>query len=188
VDQPEKPEAAPAALGTEPVAGTLGDLMQRVNAGDETALARLREILGQGRKAAKYFGGDLAHEAENQLISTLAGANLTMREALRHQAEYLRVELSGGERRTGVERLLIENVVGTWLHLHRLELLYAQQENHSFQTDGFYQKELSAAHKRYLAAIRTLIAARRRPLHRIQFSIDKDSFTKQRDLTPAPTE
>jgi hypothetical protein len=187
VDQPEKPEAAPAAVGTEPVAGTLGDLMQRVNAGDETALARLREILGQGRKAAKYFGGDLAHEAENQLISTLAGANLTMREALRHQAEYLRVELSGGERRTGVERLLIENVVGTWLHLHRLELLYAEQEKPTYHTDGFYQKELSAAHKRYLAAIRTLIAARRRPIHTVRFSFDDDPAGGATDVSPAPT-
>jgi hypothetical protein len=186
VDQPEKTEAVPAAVETKAAAETLGGLIQRVNSGDTTALEELREFLSKGRRAAKFFGGDLAHEAEKQLISTLAGADLTFREALCHQVEYLRVELSGGEKRTGIERLLIENVVGTWLHLHRLELQYASQEKPTFQTDGFYQKELSAAHKRYLAAIRTLIAARRRPIHNVRFSFG-DEPAGATDASPAPT-
>jgi hypothetical protein len=103
------------------------------------------------------------------------------------QVENLGAELSGIENSVGVERLFIETVIVTWLHLHRLELLYAQQGKHSFQTDGFYQKEHSAADKRYLAAISTLIAARRRPLRRIQFNIGKDSFTDESDVAPAPT-
>jgi hypothetical protein len=165
----------------------LAALIKSVNSGDDTALERLRDYLEGDRDAAMCLGGDLSWEATAKLVMQLTGENCAMREAVFQELLNLRDELRG-ENQTpiGLERLLIENVVGTWLHFHRLELLYASQRKPTFHSDSFYQKELSAAHKRYLAAMRTLIDARRRPLPNIQINVANEQLNVAGNVTAAP--
>ena len=147
-------------------------MVRRVNAGDRDALVKLRSFLQTSRAAAPSLGGDLSFEANACLVKDFMSENPVAREALVQELINLRQELCGtNQYPTGVERLLIEDVVATWLHLHRLQYMYARQEQSSFRTDSYYQKELTAAHGRYLAAIKTLIDARRRPLRNIQINV-----------------
>ena len=169
-------------------------LIKNVNAGDKSALVQLRKYLGASRAAAMCLGGDLSWEARVHLVRQLTGEDLVMREAIFQELTNLHDELRGENKNpVGLERLLIENVVGTWLHFHRLELLYASQRKSNFHTDSFYQKELSAAHSRYLAAMRTLIDARRRPLPNIQINVANEQVNVAGNVTapaatPAPKE
>ena len=148
----------------------------------------------QVARAALCLGGDLSWEARAHLVGQLTGEDLVMREAIFQELTNLQDELRGENKNpVGLERLLIENVVGTWLHFHRLELLYASQRKSNFHTDSFYQKELSAAHSRYLAAMRTLIDARRRPLPNIQINLANEQVNVAGNVTapaatPAPKE
>jgi len=133
------------------------------------------------------FGGDLSWEAIVRLLRSFVGDNVVLREAIMQQLDNLRIELCGANPfPIGIERLLIENVVGTWLHFHRLEVLYGEQEKPNFRTDGYFQRELTAAHGRYLAALRALIDARRRPLPNIQINVANEQVKVAANATPAP--
>jgi len=159
-------------LPREPEPSRLQAIVKRVNAGDKDALVKLRAFLVSTRDAAPYLGGDLSFEANVRLVKEFTVENLAHREALFQELINLRLELCGENKYpVGLERLLIEDVVATWLHLHRLHYLYAQQEEPTYRTDSYFQKEISAAHGRYLAAIRALVDARRRPLPNIQINV-----------------
>jgi hypothetical protein len=99
--------------------------------------------------------GNLAAHAENALIRKFAGKDLAVSEGVRRKLDCLRAELAGPNP-PPLERLLVERVVTCWLHLHHLEAIYAGKESMSLDLGTYYQRCLSAAQNRYLAAIRTL--------------------------------
>ena len=86
--------------------------------------------------------------------------------------EELRTELSG-QNPTPLEKLLVERIVATWLHLHHLETLYASKDSFSLDLGVYYQKVISAAQKRYLAAIKSLAEVRKLALPVLQVNIAK---------------
>jgi hypothetical protein len=189
---------APAGAPGDAEKNSVLAFVRRVNAGDRDALAGLRLFLRGSRAAAPALGGDLSFEANACLVKDFMSENPVAREALAQELINLRLELCEKNLHpTGIERLLIEDVVATWLHLHRLQYMYARQENANFRTDSYYQKELTAAHGRYLAAIKTLIDARRRPLPNIQINVADQQVNvagnvcspaapRQPNETPAP--
>jgi hypothetical protein len=188
--QPEKTQLQggfPAGLPRESEANPVLAIVRRVNAGDRDALVKLRSFLRASRAAAPSLGGDLSFEANACLVKDFMSENPVAREALNQELINLRLELCGKDPYpTGIERLLIEDVVATWLHLHRLQYMYARQEQSTFRTDSYYQKELTAAHGRYLAAIKTLIDARRRPLPNIQINVANEQVNVAVNVTAAP--
>ena len=187
--QPEKTQlqgGSPAGPPGERETNSVLAIVRRVNAGDRDALIKLRSFLRASRAAAPSLGGDLSFEANACLVKDFMSENPVAREALAQELINLRQELCGvSPYPTGIERLLIEDVVATWLHLHRLQYMYARQEHSTFRTDSYYQKELSAAHGRYLAAIKTLIDARRRPLPTIQINVAEQQVNVAGNVTAA---
>jgi hypothetical protein len=82
----------------------------------------------------------------------------------------MRSELAGASP-TPLERLLVERVVACWLHLHHLEIGYSAQESMSLELGAYYQRCLSSAQKRYLAAIKTLALVRKLAVPVLQVNI-----------------
>src|SRR5262245_25573287 len=146
-------------------------LTDRAQKGDEKALPALRELL-QDPEAVDLLGGDLARQAQLTLVNKFSGKNLLFRESLRRKLDLLRGELAGSSP-TPLERLLVDRVVACWLHLHHLEQIYAQKESMSLELGSYYQRCISAAQKRYLAAIKTLALVRKLAVPVLQVNIAK---------------
>jgi len=113
------------------------------------------------------LGGDLAKQAQLTHIDKFSGQNLLLKESLTRKLDLMREELAGPNV-TPLERLLVERIVACWLHLHHLEMVYACKESMSLALGSYYQRSISSAQKRYLAAIKTLALVRKLavPVHR----------------------
>jgi hypothetical protein len=136
---------------------------------DQTALPALRELL-KTPALVDSLGGDLAKQAQFHAIDKFSGKNLLFRESLTRKLDLLRDEL-GGPNPTPLERLLVERIVSCWLHLYQLELIYAQKESMSLELGNYYQRSLSSAQKRYLAAIKMLALVRKLAIPALQVNI-----------------
>jgi hypothetical protein len=166
-------KAAPAAKPrgwARPVA-EITPLVRRAESGDAAALAETREMLTRAG-TADALGGNLAREAIRILVRAYAPNNPFTRDAVTQKLDELRAELLGADP-TSVERLLVERVVAAWLHLHHLEVGYACQASMSLALGLYYQKCISAAQKRYLAAIKGLAEVRKLALPTLQLNIAK---------------
>jgi hypothetical protein len=159
---------------TPPLTGLENDdelmaLIDRAQKGDETALPALRDLLKEPA-IVDATGGDLAKLAQQKLIDKFSGQNLMLRESLTRKLDLLRGELAGPEQ-TPLERLLVERIVTCWLHLHHLDVIYAGKEGTRPELGNFFHRSISAAQKRYLAAIKTLAAVRKLALPVLQVNI-----------------
>jgi hypothetical protein len=149
----------------------LRDLTDRARKGDKACLPVLLEVL-KSPAMVDLLGGDLARMAQLTLIGKLSGKNLLIRESLIHKLDLLRAELSGPNP-TPLERLLVDRVVACWLHLHHLEVLFAQKDSMPLAVGSYYQRCLDRAQKRYLSAIKTLALVRKLALPVLQVNIAK---------------
>jgi hypothetical protein len=134
-------------------------LLERAQDGDESTLPALRKYL-ERPAYVEAFGGDWAQLARRALISKFCGKNLILQEGVSRKLELLRAEVAGPDP-SPLERLLVERVLVCWLHLHYLEITYAQQDRMSTELGAYYERSLDRAQKRYLAAIKALAVVRR---------------------------
>ena len=162
------PSVPSKALPTE--MEQLQDFLGRAHKGDETTLPVLKEMLKV--PAIVEHCGNLAAHVEETLIRKIAGQDLALSEGLRRKLDSLRAEL-GGPAPSPLERLLVERIVACWLHLHHLEAVYAGRDNMSLELATYYQRSLSAAHKRYLSAIKALAVVRKLAVPVLQVNIAK---------------
>lgn len=146
-------------------------LTDRAQKGDQKALPALREFLKEPI-IVEALGGDLAKQAQLTLVNKFSGTNLVFKETLTRKLELLRDELAGKDP-TPLERLLVERIVACWLHLHHLEQIYANKDSISLELGSYYQRSISSAQKRYLAAIKTLALVRKMAVPVLQVNIAK---------------
>ena len=105
---------------------------------------------------------DLTQLTETQLIQSLAGDSMLIEEAIREDLAHRRRAL-GYEESHDLERLLIEQVILTWLHYYRVQYSYRQSANKSLlivQEDR-WERKLNAAQRRHLRAVETLARVRK---------------------------
>ena len=150
------PDARPARVAK--VAARLQDLTTRANGGDVSALATIREMVAACPAVAT--AADLAAHARALLVNRAAGADVVLREALLRKLEDLRADLAGPDP-PPLERLLVDRIVSAWLYLHYLETVYPQCEARGAKGGDHCQRQIDRAHRRYLAAIRTLATVRK---------------------------
>jgi hypothetical protein len=162
------PSVPSKALPTD--LGQVQAFLDRAHNGDETTLPVLREMLQV--PAIVEHCGNLAAHVEDTLIRKLAGQDLAVREGLRRKLESLRAEL-GGPTATPLERLLVERIAACWLHLNHLETNYVGMDKMPLELATYYQRSISAAHKRYLSAIKTLAVVRKLAVPVLQVNIAK---------------
>jgi hypothetical protein len=144
--------------------------IHRAEEGDQTVLPALREVLKAEPTAADLLGGDLAKQAQQTLIKKFSEKNLLVKESLTRKLELLHAELAGPQPTT-LERLLVERIVACWLYLHHLEVIFASKESMSLDLGSYYQRSITSAQKRYLAAIKTLAVVRKLAVPVLQVNI-----------------
>jgi hypothetical protein len=157
------------AVPTDPT--ELQKVLERAQRGDETTLPVLRELLKETRMVEAC--GNLAEHFERTLVRKLSGKDLAVSEGLRRKLGCLRAELAGPTP-TPLERLLVERIVACWLHLYYLEAAYAGKDSMGPELASYYQRSLSAAHTRYLSAIKALALVRKLALPVLQVNIARE--------------
>ena len=149
----------------------INGIIQKAEEGNAPAMAEVKEMLARAG-TADLLGGNVAQEALKALIARYTGKSPVVQECITRKLHELRTELSGPNP-TSLEKLLVERVLATWLHLHHLEKLYAGKESFTLEVGVYYQKVISAAQKRYLAAIKGLAEVRKLALPALQVNIAK---------------
>ena len=116
--------------------------------------------------------GDVAKFAHEQLVDATAGDQVTVREALAVGREAMREEL-GYYQASPLERLLIDQVLLSWLRLHYVDLNHTATlgKNVSIAVADYWDRKLSAAQRRYLRACETLARVRKLRLPTLQVNI-----------------
>jgi hypothetical protein len=135
----------------------LKHLLERANAGDETALPELKQAFDRHPELAAWLG-DLVRLAHDSILNWAAGSCLGAREAIARQASELRNRLMA-EARSELERLLIDRLVICWMEVYAAEVhlaeRLAQGAAPSVVTQAV-QKVLDRAHQRFLGSVRCL--------------------------------
>ena len=141
----------------------LYQLARRIDKGEAKPgdLARLRKELRGNHSLCKQVL-DLTELTETQLIESLAGDSVLVQEVIREDLAHRRRALGYDEARD-LERLLIEQVILTWLHYYRVQHGYRQTVGKQFlivQEDR-WERKLNAAQRRHLRAVETLARVRK---------------------------
>ena len=101
---------------------------------------------------------------------------LYTQELFRRKCQALTRDLAGPNP-TPLETLLVDRIVLSWLHLHYAETIYVQNMHElSITQSTFHQHRITAAHTRYLAAIRTLAQVRRLQVPAVQVNIAREQL------------
>jgi hypothetical protein len=137
----------------------LARLLKRAEQGDRSVLPDLHKALDANAEIWQRYG-DLAAQAEASLILLAAGPNLLLAESLQRKLRALKDEL-GGESPSPLDRLLVERVVMTWLQVNYFDGLLAQAKGASEAQAKLLQRMQDAAHRRHLAAVKTLATVRK---------------------------
>jgi len=118
------------------------------------------------------LGGNVARESLRLLVQKQANKNPVVKESLTKKLDEMRGELSG-QTPSPLEKLLVERVLATWLHLHYLEGQYACRDSMALTLASYYERSISSAQKRYLAAIKGLAEVRKLALPVLQINVAK---------------
>lgn len=105
--------------------------------------------------------GDLLAQARKSYIALLSPSALR-KETLLFTIQEMKKELSR-EHDTVLERLLIDQVIFCWLRLSVIEDQYSNvmRKPHSDATGKYWERRLTAAHKRHLSACESLARVRK---------------------------
>ena len=134
----------------------------------ETAIAR-RLFADDDGTLVDAHGADMARNAENALISQMTN-DPRRRAALRRKLVLITAEQAGSNP-TAIERLLARRVALCWLDAYYMDMLSSLTiGSGAVDSDlsDYYQRRQSRAHRRLLAACRTLAVCRRLALPVVQ--------------------
>jgi hypothetical protein len=120
-------------------------------------------------RAAEYeTGGDDLTTASGRRVRA---SNLAKKELLRRQVERLRDALAG-EKATLIEYLLGERAALCWIDVHCCDLdVIAAERGGQTSRASYHDRRRDRAHRRYLAALRSLASVRRQCLAAIQVNV-----------------
>jgi hypothetical protein len=136
----------------------LRELVTKAKAGDASVLPRLREVLDDNPQIWQHTG-DLEQVVVRAWTQLLAGDDPLTLEVLRRKAEALRAELEG-DSPTPLERLLVGQVVSSWLEMSHAQAQVAAPGSTTLGQASHNLRRAESAQKRYLAAIKTLTTVR----------------------------
>jgi hypothetical protein len=132
----------------------LRDLVRLAQGGDASALPRIREILDAHPEIWGH-AGDIAAMAERTWIAVLATRDPVVVESMRRTVAEIRADL-GGDRPTRLVRLLVDQVIATYLECKHVEAMTASDAGASLDQAAFRLKRLESAQKRYQGTIKAL--------------------------------
>jgi hypothetical protein len=136
----------------------LRGLVEQAQAGDTTALARLRQLVDEHPEVWRHFG-DLAARVEGAWLGLLAADHPLMVEALKRTAQEMKTDLLG-ENPTRLERLLVDQVVSGWLETRYAEAQAVRPASSGVDQGARRLRHEESAKRRLLAAVKTLTTLR----------------------------
>jgi hypothetical protein len=137
-------------------------LVDQAKQGDPDAMRHLQLFLDEYPEVWQYFG-DLAGRAERGWIGLLAGESPHVKESLLRQVAVMRAEIAGPQP-SPLESLLVDRVVASWLQVRYFEIATVAHNTGQTPTSREAQslsRQVDAAQRRHLAAVRGLMDARR---------------------------
>ena len=149
-------------------------LLQQAEAGDESVVEQVRELLMICPELTDYLGGDLEKLTEQLLSTAVAGDNLAFREAIKHKMGALKLDLAGPVP-TPLESLLVNRIVACWLQVQTADIAPAKSESTPISLAKFHLKRQDSANRRYIAAIRTLATVRKMALPALQINLRQNN-------------
>ena len=144
-------------------------LLKRTNGGDRSVLPKLRRLLDRYPELSQLFG-DLGRCAKRGWIELATGNNVLVKETLLRHVAGLQEEHEGPTP-SALERLLAERVVVCRLELQCLDPALRGEEQMPLRVAEFYDRQRDRAHRRYLAAMRSLATVRRLVVPSVQVNI-----------------
>ena len=139
------------------------EILRRATDGDSAATSLVKKVLDldqrDGAIIVNFFGDAFAH-ASNSVLRVFCGSDTVFQEGMRRKLNSLRDELAGPNP-TPLERILSERVALCWLDAHGMDRLFAEPESVSFKTAAYREDRRERAHRRFLAACKTLATVRR---------------------------
>lgn len=147
---------------------------------DAGAVGALRRFLADNPDLWRNVG-DLAEQANLNMIE-LMSAPTAMKESLKFGLSAMAANLTqpgDGE----LERLIIRQIVGSWLRLSYVEYVVGHntvEGNFTLNQADFWERRQSAAQRRYLRAIETLARVRRLRLPAVQVNIAEKQVNQVR--------
>ena len=138
--------------------------LQRIVAGDKTALVEFRKLLRDKPEIVESY----ASKPRDVLLARIAsitkgiavGAPSIYKEALTAKMDLLRAELSGTQP-SAIERLLIERIITCWLQTFDADFQSALRGECTIEQALYDQRRQDQSHKRLLSALKTLAVVRR---------------------------
>lgn len=137
----------------------LSDKVKLANEGNQDAINWLRKFLDDNPQVWGALG-DLARTAERAWIDLITNKDVLAAESIRRQLVQLKTDLIG-ESPTVVEKMLGDQVLGTWLEVRYLETMSANPKAGSLGQTALMLKRTESAQKRHLNAIRSLVQTRK---------------------------
>ena len=135
-------------------------LVNRAQSGDAAALPHLREYLDRQPQLWKTWG-DLAAIAQREWLDKIFEDQLLLRSAVKRELGELRTQLCGPDP-SSLERLLVERILSCWLQVNYLDARSAQMVSElTLAQSEQFQRLVDRAHRRFLAAIKSLAQVRR---------------------------
>lgn len=149
--------------------------MEKANRGDQQALAALRsDLSGHNARLLLDSIGDLASQVENALIkASFAQTGVTA--VVRAKLHAMQLEM-GYDLASRTERLLIERVVQSWLHLQVAEMHQHQPATPLVAQQEYFDKRVDRLQKRHLAAVNILATFRKLGAPKLQVHIEQSQF------------
>ena len=97
------------------------ELVAEAESGETTAVVEIRQLLANHPEIFRHLG-DVASCAHKAWINVIAVKNVELREMLIHRVGDLKKQLRAESADTAITRLVIDQVVGTWLQLYYAEM------------------------------------------------------------------
>lgn len=138
------------------------ELLQRTNKNNpsDKDVRKLQKALRDNPGLWRKYG-DLARLTQNQIVDSIP-ASSAVKESVWRAAPEMRTQMNYDEAPL-VERLLIEQVILTWLHYHKTHYVYqlVTDESCTLPRADFWERSINSAQRRYLRAIETLVRVRK---------------------------
>ena len=145
--------------------------------------AEAREMLDDFLRSSPAMwrgAGDMVEQAARHLIKAASGKSYAVNASMTRGWEQLPADLArpgDGE----LERLLVQQVVISWLHLSYIEYQYSAMttmQDITIKRAEYWERRLSAAQRRYLRATETLARVRRLQLPAVQVNIGNQQINQ----------
>jgi hypothetical protein len=173
VSAAKKAKKLPAPRPTIDTREGVKAVLDRAEEGDETVLPLVRKLFDrdtrEGGTMVELNGNRYLH-ARDAIIRQSTGKNIAIQEALRQKINAVRDDLAGPNP-TPLERILCERVALCWFDAHEMDRRFINQTDITLTVAEYRESRRDRAHRRFLAACRTLATVRKLALPAIQLNL-----------------